>query len=775
MRKIYLLILTLFSVSLSVSAQNSAAWLRQGELLRNPLVKAKLNSASLSEKVALGADGSVYRAGEFIKSFSFNGATVAGFEGGSTYVLKYGVDGAPIWGTSILGEATPTAMISDGEGGVIVVGSYSGIYIHCKGVDGTKVVVDGVEGSSGKIYTFVVRYNAQGNVVFAKGFMSKPTSVDNDYEPHISLNNLAVSMGKVYCTGTFLGTATIGGVEYKSGVYDFFGSPASNPDGLVLALDMASGDVAKVIPFKTYGDLFSWSSYNSIAFDAIGNFYLAGYVRGKAKVEGATNGYELPSNDYMGVAKGLVVASYTASCDYRWSKCFPMQLTAVYEQPLIDPDGIAIKDNEVVVLGRVASNLDLSGTIKVTASDAVKSDYFLAGFSTTDGTPAWASAFGTANDEVKAKMFSQGNAVSIAGSYAGAFNYNGNTLANSVSDSLDCFVASVEGNGVLSKVVSTGGNDHDLISDAAMDASGACYLTGIFRGDANFFGAAPTSSIISDKPAFDWYLMKIVKSVNSIAPAAAQAIKETESGSSLTVTEPTPATSRRWMYSTTSGSGYQAFAIAETGTTYTPKFSTAGVYYVVCESVVDGFTGHSNEVKVTVSKINSIAPAAAQSIKENENGAMLTVTEVGSSTSRQWLFSTTSGSGYLSFATAETGTTYTPKFATAGVYYVVCESVVDGITGRSNEVAITVSKATGIDDVSEGKFKAFPNPSNGEITFSFPEAGGKLEIVDINGRVVYTAIVDALTTTVNISVASGMYMALLNSNGSVSKLKLVIR
>jgi hypothetical protein len=690
MRKIYLLGAAIICAALAVNAQNSAALLKHGKLLRSPLVNAKFDNTSQTEKVVLGSDGSIYHTGEFTESFDFKGASVEGIAGGSTYVLKYSAVGEPAWGTSLFGAATPTAFVSDGAGGVVVAGRFAGKTLICRSVDGTEVSIAGEDGVADKVFGFIVRYNADGKVLYAKSYVAVVQGVFFA-DRTISINSLLVVGDVLYAAGDYYGDLELGGVHYPSGTYNLsdFDRPSNN-DGILFRLDLNTGNVNLVLPFNTYKhtdlDYQSWSNYKNVVVDASGNIYLSGFIKGAAKVQGAATGFELPTNNDLGSATGLVIASYSAAGDYRWSKCFPMQLiTTGYTQPILEPDGIVLKNNEVVVLGRVASNLDFSETVKITASDLVKSDYFLAGFSTVDGSPAWASVFGTEKAEVKGNLFSNGNISNIAGSYSGSFSYNGNALGASVSDSLDCFVASVEGNGVVNKFASYGGQDHDLITSAAMDANGANYFAGLFRGDGNILGTNVQSSKDGAKNVFDWYLLKMVKSVNSIAPAA------------------------------------------------------------------------------------------AQSIKENENGAMLTVTEVGSATSRQWLFSTTSGSGYLSFATAETGTTYTPKFATAGVYYVVCESVVDGITGRSNEVAITVSKATGIDDVSEGKFKAFPNPSNGEITFSFPEAGGKLEIVDINGRVVYTAIVDALTTTVNISVASGMYMALLNSNGSVSKLKLVIR
>ena len=92
---------------------------------------------------------------------------------------------------------------------------------------------------------------------------------------------------------------------------------------------------------------------------------------------------------------------------------------------------------------------------------------------------------------------------------------------------------------------------------------------------------------------------------------------------------------------------------------------------------------------------NAIAPTATQNILEGQNGSILTVTEMPlPASSREWKWTTTSGSGYQSFSPTETGTTYTPNFASAGTYYVVCESDFSGDVVVSNEVQINVGPAS---------------------------------------------------------------------------------
>jgi hypothetical protein len=85
----------------------------------------------------------------------------------------------------------------------------------------------------------------------------------------------------------------------------------------------------------------------------------------------------------------------------------------------------------------------------------------------------------------------------------------------------------------------------------------------------------------------------------SIAPAATQNLTTFQNGTTLTATESHAISSRRWKYSTVSGSGYTTFL--GNSTTETPYFETVGTYYMVVETVFAcGKTIISNEVRINV-------------------------------------------------------------------------------------------------------------------------------------------------------------------------------
>lgn len=87
----------------------------------------------------------------------------------------------------------------------------------------------------------------------------------------------------------------------------------------------------------------------------------------------------------------------------------------------------------------------------------------------------------------------------------------------------------------------------------------------------------------------------------------------------------------------------------------------------------------------------SIGPLSAQNIVAGTDGNQLNASEDGTIVSREWKYSTTSGGSFVSFSTPVTGVNYIPNFATAGTYYVVCESTFTCGTVRSNEITISVT------------------------------------------------------------------------------------
>lgn len=273
--------------------------------------------------------------------------------------------------------------------------------------------------------------------------------------------------------------------------------------------------------------------------------------------------------------------------------------------------------------------------------------------------------------------------------------------------------------------------------------------------------------------------MAFIYNPNMVAvnPPAIQNIQVATPGSMLTATETPNAASagqtitREWKYSTTSGSGYVSFAPVATGTTFTPQFANPGTYYVVCETSFGADVVLSNEVVVNVFEqvpnVAAIAPTAVQNIEINQAGTTLTVTETPSAAgSREWKFSTTSGSGYMSFPSDEFGLTYTPLFATAGTYYVVCESDFNGEFVVSNEVQVNVSPASG--GLNEELIQVVLFQKDNQLVVDLSAAvmeNPVFQLISLDGKSVANVKMNANTSNfVQIDFAPGVYIYQL-SNG----------
>ncbi|HNW90393.1 MAG TPA: PCMD domain-containing protein [Bacteroidales bacterium] len=201
--------------------------------------------------------------------------------------------------------------------------------------------------------------------------------------------------------------------------------------------------------------------------------------------------------------------------------------------------------------------------------------------------------------------------------------------------------------------------------------------------------------------------LQIYLASNSVAPTALQTIEAGTNGTSISATEVGTALSREWKYSATSGGPYSSFTPAETGVTFTPAFATYGSRFVVCESnFPDGITVTSSEVQIDVVD-NSVSPATTQNIDMTVAGTQIDVTENPAGSSREWLFTTTTGGPYTSFSPAETALSYIPLFNTPGTFYVVCQSVINGLPVTSDEVQIIVTDVTGIQTNNSDDVKVY--------------------------------------------------------------------
>lgn len=169
---------------------------------------------------------------------------------------------------------------------------------------------------------------------------------------------------------------------------------------------------------------------------------------------------------------------------------------------------------------------------------------------------------------------------------------------------------------------------------------------------------------------------------NSVCPETDQ-FYETQSGMS----------NYQWNLQKTAGVDYTIISGGTTTDhTMTVRFKTKGGNRITVGYTSSGGCASTTPAvwDVTVNGV-SIGPLEAQNITAGANGNQLNPSEDGMVLSREWKYSTVSGGPYVSFSTPVKDFSYTPNFADAGTYYVVCESSFSSCVVRSNEITINVA------------------------------------------------------------------------------------
>lgn len=120
-----------------------------------------------------------------------------------------------------------------------------------------------------------------------------------------------------------------------------------------------------------------------------------------------------------------------------------------------------------------------------------------------------------------------------------------------------------------------------------------------------------------------------------------------------------------------------------------------GTHYYASQTVGCESTSRLDVTAQVYTSTTSIAPTATQTLPPATNGTVLNVsTGTATVSSTEWKWSNTAGGPYSSFSPTETGSSYTPNFATVGTYYVVAQVTYASpcaTTITSNEVQIIVT------------------------------------------------------------------------------------
>ena len=250
----------------------------------------------VGNSITTDANGDVLVTGYFYSpSVTFGSATLNNTSPNSNdiFVLKYDPSGNVLWAKSEGGTYYDygKSVSTDANGNVLVTGNFSSSTISFGSHQLTNTSMFGWD-------VFVVKYDASGNALWAKGGIGS----GGEYASGVSTD----ATGNVFISGYFYGPS----ITFGSTTLPNSGSPNMDSDIFVVKYD-ASGNVLWA---KGEGGTDN-DVANSIATDANGNVFLAGYFKGPSFTFGTTT---LPN---AGVGThDVFVSKYDANGNALWAK-----------------------------------------------------------------------------------------------------------------------------------------------------------------------------------------------------------------------------------------------------------------------------------------------------------------------------------------------------------------------------------------------------------------------------------------------------------------------
>lgn len=355
------------------------------------------------------------------------------------------------------GTDVGNAIAVDAAGNSVVVGYFTGTANF-----GTNTLT-----SAGMTDSFVVRYNASGQVMWARraggsGFdAAKGVAVD--------------AGGNIYVTGAYEGIASFGTNVLTNS------TPTSYSDIFLARYDAAGNSIWA----RSAGLDFVHDEGTAVAVDGTGNVLVAGRSA-LATFAGAS----------VVNAGRIIVAKFSSTGAEVWA----WKAGSHSGGQLDSATGVACDTvGNIFVTGTFLSSLATFGSS--TFSNRGNADMFLVKLEPS-GALQWArQAGGAGEDTVSGVALAADGSAYVAGATGGAASFSGTNVASLAGAFTDSFVAKYGGNGSLTWVRQFGGPGISAARGVAVDAAGVVHLTGYFSGAA-VFGANSLNGITGSYDAF---------------------------------------------------------------------------------------------------------------------------------------------------------------------------------------------------------------------------------------------------------------------------------
>ncbi len=309
-------------------------------------------------------------------------------------------------------------------------------------------------------------------------------SNDNGYSVAVDAS------GNVYTTGSFEGTA-----DFDPGVGTFNLTSAGAGDIFISKLD-ASGNFVWA---KSIGGTIN--DYGlSVAVDASGNVYTAGYFRDIADFDPSVGTFNLAS---VSNSDDVFISKLDANGDFVWAKTLGGSNTDKCSGIKIDASG------NLLITGSFKGTADFdpgAGIFNLTSAGI--DDVFVSKLD-TNGDFVWAKAIGGTSADVSLAIAvdATGN-VYTCGYFTGAVDFDPGVGTDTLTSSIyNIFISKLDANGnfVWAKHMVGSG---DVSQAIAVDAAGNIYTTGYMQGTTDFDPGAGTFTLTA-VGAFDIFISKL--------------------------------------------------------------------------------------------------------------------------------------------------------------------------------------------------------------------------------------------------------------------------
>lgn len=316
---------------------------------------------------------------------------------------------------------------------------------------------------------YITKYDKDGNWLWAKAL----TGTNSGWGYGIACD----ATSNVISCGNFNGTLDLDPGQGTVNV------TASGMDAYLLKLD-ASGNYTWGFTVGGSGE----ENFSSVTTDASGHIYVCGWFENTVDFDPGNGTTNLVSSGN----KDIVVARYNASGALQWARRIGGSGADQANSLALDGAG------NVLVTGSFSGTVDFNpgvGTNNLTSAGA--EDIFVLKLNSS-GDYVWANRAGSTTADKGISIHADAsNNVIFGGTYTGTVDFNpGGGVANlTESGSADIFIAKWTSAGAYTWARSIGGNSVDLLGSIDVDASGAVYYTGYFRGTADLDPGNGTFSV----------------------------------------------------------------------------------------------------------------------------------------------------------------------------------------------------------------------------------------------------------------------------------------